>query len=148
MPSHDASIELENLRLQHPQLRAESGNAVARDLRHAIIVRISHNIEQFLDAVAPDRRYDAKLGKMCPDGIDDRILLAHEQMARAMKHQAALLVCCLGLDEPHVWPNNSFADRFRIGSIVLLPLEIGFHVSRRHQAHCVAECLQLPRPMM
>ncbi len=142
MPSHDASIELEDLRLQHSQLRAESDNTVACHLRHAIIVRFSHNIEQFLGAIAPDRRYDAKLGKMCPDGIDDGVLLAHEEVARAMKHQAALLFCCLGLDEPHVWPNNGFADRLGIGSIVLLPLEIGLHTGRRHQPDGVTECLQ------
>src|SRR5258705_13850542 len=99
MPGHDAPIELKDLCLQHPQLRTKGGNAVARDLRHAIIVGISHNIEQLLDAIATDRRYDAELGKMCPDGIDDGVLLAHEQVARAMKHQAALLFCCLGLDE-------------------------------------------------
>jgi len=78
MPSHDALVEFEDLRLQHPQLCTESGQTLARDLRHAIILRISHNIEQLLNAVAPDRRHDAKLGKMRPDGIDDGILLAHK----------------------------------------------------------------------
>src|SRR5262249_55109278 len=78
MPSHDAPVEFEDLRLQHPQLRTGSGETLARNLRHTIIIRISHNIEQFLDAVAPHRRYDAELGKIRRDGIDDGILLAHK----------------------------------------------------------------------
>src|SRR5688572_30176630 len=124
MPSHNASIELKDLCLQHPQLRAECSNAVASNLRHAIIIGISHNIEQLLDAITPDGRDDAKLGKMCPNGIDDGILLPHEEVARAMEHQAALLFRRLSLDEPHVRPNNGFADRLSIGSIILLSLEI------------------------
>src|SRR5690348_5852068 len=43
MPSHDAAVEFEDLPLQHPQLRTESGKTLARDLRHTIIVGISHN---------------------------------------------------------------------------------------------------------
>jgi hypothetical protein len=58
--------------LQHPQLRAQSGNAVACGFRHAI--------EQLLDAVAPNRPHDAKPGQMCADRIDDRILLAREEL--------------------------------------------------------------------
>ena len=45
-------------------MRSESGNAVARGFRNAIIVRISCNIERLLEPIAPDRRDDTKLGKM------------------------------------------------------------------------------------
>src|SRR5262245_57119389 len=79
---------------------------------------------------------------------DDRILLAHEEVARTMQHEAALLFCRLGLDKPHVWSNNRFADRLGIGGIVLLAFEVGLHVRRRHQADGVTKGLQRPRPVM
>ena len=42
--------------------------------------------------------------------VQARGLLADEQMARAMEHQAALLLGRLGRDEPHVHPADSLAD--------------------------------------
>jgi hypothetical protein len=50
-------------------------------------------------------------------------LLADEEVARAMKRQAALLFYGLGRHEPHIGSRNSFANRFRIGGIVLLSFE-------------------------
>ena len=52
----------------------------------------SATFEQFLDSVTTDRRNDPELGKMSPDRIDHRGLLTDEQMARAVQHQAALLL--------------------------------------------------------
>ena len=69
-------------------------------------------------------------------------------MARAMERQTALLLGRLGRDEPHVRPGDRLADRFRVSGIVLLPLDVGLHVGRRHQAHGVAERLELTRPMV
>src|SRR3954454_11499011 len=40
------------------------------------------------------------------------------------------------------------ADRFGIRSVVLVPLDVGLHVLRRHQPHLVAQRTQLPRPVM
>jgi hypothetical protein len=42
--------------------------------------------------IASDRRHDLELGKMSADRIDHRGLLADAQMARAIEHQAALLL--------------------------------------------------------
>jgi hypothetical protein len=83
-----------------------------------------------------------------PDHINHRGLLADEQMARAIKHQATLLLGRLGSDEPHVGPGHRFADRLRIGSIVLLPFDVRLHIGRRHQPHGVTERLELARPMV
>jgi hypothetical protein len=41
-----------------------------------------------------------------------------------------------------------FTNRFCVSGIVLLSLDIGFHVGRRHQAHSVAERLKFARPIM
>src|SRR5437660_3002365 len=75
-------------------------------------------------------------------------MLANEQMARPMEHQAALLLGRLGLDEPHGCPGDRLADSLGVGSIVLLPLDVRLHVGRRHQTHRMPERLQLARPMM
>ena len=142
------AVELQDLRLEHPQLGAERGETRARNLGHPFVTWIGDDVEQFLDTLASDRRDDPELGKMGADRIDHRGLLADEEMARAMEHQAALLLGRLGLDEPHVGPGDRFADRLGISGIVLLPLDVGLHVGRRHQAHGMPERLELARPMM
>jgi hypothetical protein len=73
--------------------------------------------------VTPDRRNDPELGKMGPDCIDHRGLLADEEMAGAVEHQATLLLRGLGWYKSHVGPGDRLANRLRISRIVLLPLE-------------------------
>ena len=63
--------------------------------RFAHVARVDVRADQLvieLDAIASDRRDDSKLRKMGADRIDHRRLLADEEMARAMEHQAALLL--------------------------------------------------------
>ena len=60
----------------------------------------SANIEQFLDSFAPDRRDNAELSEVGSDRINHRGLLADKQMARAMQHQATLLLRGLGWHKP------------------------------------------------
>ena len=69
-------------------------------------------------------------------------------MAGTMKYQAALLLPCLGRDEPHVGPADCLADRLGVRGIVLLPLHVGLHVGRRHQTHPMSKRLQLARPIV
>src|SRR5271157_565820 len=69
-------------------------------------------------------------------------------MPSTMKRQTALLLWRLGWHEPHVRPGDGFANRFRVSRVVLLSLDIGLHVGRRHQPHGVAERLKFARPMM
>src|SRR5712671_3535871 len=109
---------------------------------------ISNDTEQLLDTLGADRRDNAKLGEMGTNGIYHRNLLADEEMARAVEHQAALLLRCLGRDEPHVRPGDRFADCLGISGIVLVSLDVGLHIGWRHQAHGMAKCLELARPMM
>ena len=44
--------------------------------------------------------------------------------------------------------SNCFTNRFGVNGIVLVPLHIGLHVGRRHQANGVAKRLEFARPMM
>ena len=148
MPGSDHTVELQNLRLEHPQLGAECRETRTGNLGHPLVTWIGDDTEQFLDTIAPDRCDDPELGKMGADRIDHRGLLADEQMARAVEHQAALLLGRLGRDEPHVGPGDRLADGLGVSGIVLLPFDVGLHVGRWHQSHRVAECLELARPMM
>src|ERR1700738_2719767 len=86
--------------------------------------------------------------KVSSERIDNGRLLPDEQMACTMKHQAALLLGRLRRDEPHVCSRDRFADCFRVGRIVLLPLDVRLYVSRRHKPHGMPKRLQFTRPIM
>jgi hypothetical protein len=130
------------------QLGAERGETCSSDLRHSFVVEIGNNPEQFFDALAANWRDDPKLGKMGTDRIDHCRLLANEQVTGAMEHQAALLLGCLGRHEPHVCLGDRLADGLSVGGIVLVSLDVGLHVGRRHQARRMTKSLQFARPMM
>src|SRR6476660_9293431 len=82
-------------------------------------------------------------GKVSPDRIDHRGLLANKQMPCAVKHQAALLLRRLGGHEPHVGSGDSLTDGLGISGVILLPLDVRLHVGRRHQSYSVTQCLEL-----
>jgi methionine aminopeptidase len=35
-----------------------------------------------------------------------------------------------------------------VSRVILLPLDVGLHIGRRHQPHGVTQCLQFARPMV
>src|ERR1700736_1652012 len=148
MPGQDHPIELQNLLLESEQLSAERGKAATGNLWHSRVVRVGNNVQQFRNPFAPDRCNNAELGEMRSDRINHRGLLADEQVARAMKHQATLLLWRLGGHEPHVGSGDRLANRFCVSCIVLLALDVGLHVSRRHQSYGMTECLKFARPMV
>jgi hypothetical protein len=142
VPSHDATIEGEDLGFQGQQLSAKSGNAGPCYLWKPSVSGIRDNFEQLLDTVASDRCDDPELSKVRSDGIDDGGLLANEQMSCAMECQTALLLGRLSRHEAHVWPGDRFANCFRVSRIVLLSFDVRLDVGRRHQAHGMAERLK------
>jgi hypothetical protein len=87
MTGHNLTIEVENLRLQRPQLGTQSKEAGPGILRQPFVAYIGGHIEQLFNSIAADRCDNAKLGKMSADRVDHGGLLAHEQMAGAMEHQ-------------------------------------------------------------
>src|SRR5262245_8772910 len=105
-------------------------------------------MEQLLDSSAPDRRDNAELSEVGSDRINHRGLLTDKQMACAMQHQATLLLRGLGWHKPHGGSGNGFANRLSIGHVVLLSLDVGLHIGRRHQAYRMPQRLELARPMM
>ena len=81
VPGVDPTVELQDLRLEHPELGAERGETRTRNLGHPFVTWIGDDREQFLDTIASDWRDDPELCKMGADRIDHRGLLANEQMA-------------------------------------------------------------------
>src|SRR6267378_3564801 len=132
VPGHDQPIELQDLLLEAKQLSAERGKARASNLRHPSVARVGNNMQQFRDSFTPDRRDDTELGEVRADRINHRSLLANEQMACTVKHQAALLLRRLCWHEPHVGSGDCFANSLSVSHVVLLPLDVGLYISWRH----------------
>jgi hypothetical protein len=61
-----------------------------------LVTGIHDDSKQLFDTLPPHRGYDPELGHVGADGVDHRGLLADEELARAMEHQAALLLGRLG----------------------------------------------------
>jgi hypothetical protein len=80
MPGHDASIECQYLGFDRQQLGPQSGNACACDFGEPRVLDIGNDFQLSLDAVASDWRHDPELGKVRADRVDNRRLLANEQM--------------------------------------------------------------------
>src|SRR5258708_33275828 len=104
-------------------------------------------MEQFRNPSTPDRRYNAELGKVSSDRVNHRGLLADEQMACAVKHQAALLLRRLRWHEPHVGSGDRLANRLCVSCIVLLTLNVGLYIGWRHQWDGMPECLTFERTL-
>ena len=85
---------------------------------------------------------------MRPHGIDYLGPLPHQKIARAMQHQPALLLGRFDLYETQGRPPRRLADRLGVGRIVLVALDVGLHVLRRHQPHPVAKFREFTRPIM
>ena len=133
VPGHDPAVKLQDLRLQHPELGAKGSEARLGNLRHAPVAGIRGDSKELFNTLASHRGYDTELGHVSTDGVDHRGLLADEELACTVEHQAALLLGRLGLDEPHVSPGHRFAVGLGISGIVLLSLDVRLHIGRRHQ---------------
>ncbi len=91
---------------------------------------------------------DAPLQQERTDLIDDAGTLTDQSIADAVQCLKVELIGGLGCDEFHGRALDSLSDRFRISEVILLPLRIGAHVFRRHQAGVVAKHLELAAEMM
>jgi hypothetical protein len=128
-------------------LSAERGKARTGNLGHPLVARVGNNMEQFGDPSAPDRRNNAELGEMRSDRIN-HCSLADEHVACAVKHQATLLLKRFSGHKPHVGSSHRFTNCLCVSHVVLLPFDVGLNVSRRHQPHDMAKCLELARPIV
>src|SRR6516225_2835355 len=65
-----------------------------------------------------------------------------------MQHQAGLLLLAFGRHKTHRRTCHCLADRRSIIGVILTALEIGLHVTGRHQPHPMADRPKLSAPMM
>jgi hypothetical protein len=99
-------------------------------------------------APAPLRSRNAELGQMRPQCIDQLGTLAHQQIARSMLHQPALLLGRLDPHKAYGRTSDRLADRLGVGGIVLVALDVSLYILRRHQTNLVTELRQLACPMV
>lgn len=85
---------------------------------------------------------------MRADGVAELGALARQHQPDAVEHQDALLLDRLRFDEAHRRPPDRLADRFGVGGVIFLTLDVRFDVSGRHQPHVVAERQQFARPVV
>jgi hypothetical protein len=107
----------------------------------AFVFRIGDDAEQVLDAFASDGRNNPELRKVPADCMITAVCWRMNRW-RAVQRQAALLLRCLGRNEPHVGPGDRFADGLGVSGIVLMSLDIRLHMGCRHQTHCVSKRLE------
>src|ERR1035437_3873567 len=62
--------------------------------------------------------------------------------------QPALLLGRFDRYKPHSWAPHRFADRLGVGGIVLVALDVGLYILRRHQTNLMSELRQLARPVV
>ena len=76
---------------------------------------------------------------MRPQGIDKLGPLPHQKIARPMQHQTALLLRRFDLHQTHGRASHRLTDRLGVSGIVLVALDVGLHILRRHQPYLVAK---------
>ena len=65
-----------------------------------------------------------------------------------MQHQLTLLLDRFDLHKSHGRPPYRLADRLGVGGIILIALDVGLHVLRRHQPHLVAKLREFTCPIV
>src|SRR5262249_39493660 len=112
------------------------------------VALIADNGDQLADVAQALRRDHAELGQMPAQSVHHTRTLAYQPLPATVQQHGSLLVSRLDRHKAHCRAPNSLADRFRIGGIVLIALDVRLHVLRRHQSHLVAKRAQLPRPVV
>ena len=85
---------------------------------------------------------------MRPQGIDQLGPLPHQKIARPMQHQTALLLCRFDLYKTHGRASHRLTDRLGVSGIILVALDVGLNILRRHQPYLVAKLREFTRPIM
>src|SRR5215475_3213878 len=121
---------------------------LVRQIRQPRVALIADNGDQLADVAQALRRDHAELGQMPAQSVHQTRTLAHQPLPATVQQHGSLLVGRLDRHKAHRRALNRLANRFRIGGIVLVALDVRLHVLRRHQAHLMAKRAQLPRPVV
>src|SRR5262249_24988905 len=96
--------------------RAKSG--------HRRAAATAANGDQLADVAKALRRDHAELGKMPAQSVHQTRTLAHQPLPATMQQHSSLLVSRLDRHKAHRRAPNRLADRFGIGGIVLVALDV------------------------
>ena len=141
-------VGLGQIGLDRPQLRRQCAKRLFHQLGQCVITRRVEPGEELRHVARSLRHHHPELRTMPAQRVDRHHPLTAQQLARAMQHQQRLLRDALHRHEAHLRPLHRLADRRRIGSIVLVRLDVGAHVLRRQDADLVPETDQRARPVM
>src|SRR5262249_42691005 len=137
----DRCLDLLDLICQHLQY-------LPRHSRQALIAIIADNGDQLAHIAQALRRHHSELRQMCPQRIHQHRALAHQLLATTMQQLTCLLLSRLNRHKPHGRSPNGFTNRFGVGGVVLVALDVRLHVLRRHQPHLVPKRAELASPVM
>ena len=105
-------------------------------------------LSQFAGVSRPLSRDHADLGQVAAQAVQQLRSLRDQHLPRLVTHQRRLVRKRAHTDKPHRRPRHRLTDRRRVCRVVLLPANIGLHISRRHHSRVMAKLDQLARPMM
>src|SRR5262247_4637942 len=148
VPGHELLLDRRNRRLQLLNLCRQHLEHLARQIRQPRVALIADNGNQLADVAQALRRDHAELSQMPAQSVHQTRTLAHQPLPATVQQHSSLLVSRLDRHKAHRRAPNRLADRFRIGGIVLVALDVRLHVLRRHQSHLVAKRAQLPPPVV
>ena len=116
-------------------------------MRDVFIIVIEHSdqLSDVLDALPFD---DAEFRELASKRVRNSRPLVDEQLPGCIPGQRRLLLLALYANKPHVRPRRGFADRVASCASDFPPLEVGFHVVRRNQAHPMAQATDLTAPIV
>src|SRR5262249_24294502 len=106
------------------------------------------NGDQLAEVSQALRRNHAELSQMSAQSVHQTRTLAHQPLPATVQQHGSLLVSRLDRHKTHRRAPKSLANRFRIGGIVFVALDVRLHVLRWHQSPLVAKRAQLPRPVV
>ena len=142
-----AAVELRRPPLEIVQVGNQALQQLACERRDASVLNVSDHSQELTQAALPSRGDDPELGQVAAQSVDRGGALLQQLLAHPVQHQHRLLVLALGRDEPHAGALHRLAAGLGIGRIVLVGLDVGPNVLRRHQPHLVPELGQLTSPV-
>ena len=121
---------------------------LAGERRQATVLNVGDHGQEFAQADLAPGGDDPELGQVAAQGIDGGGALLQQLLAYPVQHQHRLLVLILGRDKPHAGALHRLAAGLGIGRVVLVGLDVGPNVLRRHQSYLVPEPGQLTGPVV
>jgi hypothetical protein len=104
--------------------------------------------QQRIDLVEPSGGDQSELRRIAADRVAQLGALANQPVAQADQHLRRLPLGRLDRNKAHPRPAHRFADRLRIGAVVLVARHIGLDQLRRQQHRLVAQRRNGAPPVM